>query len=284
MIRNAEPGILGADNKAAVAAMLQAVREVVQGGLPHAGIELLITTQEEVGLRGAKAFAATRLHARHGYVFDHAAPIGAIVTRAPSQFTIYADFTGRPAHAGIAPEQGRSAIAAAARAISEMRLGRLDEQTTASVGVITGGTARNIIPEHCAIEAEARSLDHEKARRTTQAMVDAIQHGASLEECGVETRIVPEYEAYRLRRTDPVVSLAARALEARGHVAELLATGGGADAHVLNARGIECANLSNGMAQIHTAQEHISVADVEEMTHVALALIDGARATAGPST
>ena len=193
-------------------------------------------------------------------MFDHAAPIGAIVTRAPSQFTIYADFSGRPAHAGIAPEEGRSAIAAAARAISEMRLGRLDEQTTASVGVIAGGTARNIIPEHCGFEAEARSLDHEKARRTTQAMVDAIQHGASLEECGVETRIVPEYEAYRLRRTDPVVSLAARALEARGHVVELLATGGGADAHVLNARGIECANLSNGMAQIHTAQEHISVA------------------------
>ena len=277
MIRNAEPGILGADNKAAVAAMLQAVRDVVRGGLPHAGIELVITTQEEVGLRGAKAFDVSQLHARHGYVFDHAGAIGGIVMRAPSQFTIYAEFTGRPAHAGIAPEQGRSAIAAAARAIAEMRLGRLDEQTTASVGVIAGGSARNVVPEHCSIEAEARSLDHEKARRTTQLMVDAIQHGASIEECGVETRIVPEYEAYRLRRSDPVVTLATRALEARGHSVELLATGGGADAHIFNARGIECANLPNGMAQIHTADEHIAVADVEEMVRVALALIDGAR-------
>ena len=137
VIRNARATILGADNKSAVAAMLEAARRVLVEGRPHAGIELLFTPKEEVGLCGAEAFDHTRLHANVGYVYDHAGPIGEVILGAPHAASIDATFRGKAAHAGMYPEEGRSAVAAAARAVADLRLGRLDEETTANVGEIT---------------------------------------------------------------------------------------------------------------------------------------------------
>jgi tripeptide aminopeptidase len=277
IVSNAAAGILGADNKASVAGMLDAVRQIVQEGVPHAGVELVLTAQEEVGLRGAKAFDVERLEARMGYVFDHASPIGGMVLEAPSQYSIDARFIGREAHSGIAPEEGRSAIAAAGRAIAEMRLGRIDDETTANVGLIRGGSARNIVAGQCTLSAEARSLDASKALRQCQAIVDAISHAADAEGCEVETSTIHEYEAYRLRRAEPVVSLAERALRECGYTPEVLRTGGGADSHIFNARGRPCLNLPNGMRAIHTASEAIAVDDVEGIVRIVLALVAGAR-------
>src|SRR5215207_11741441 len=137
VVRNAGGTILGADNKAAVATMLEAARRILAENRPHAGIELLFTSKEEVGLQGAKAFDASRLRADTGFVFDQAAPIGEVVLGAPYARQIEAVIRGRAAHAGMAPEEGRSAIAAASRAIADLRLGRLDDETTANVGLIT---------------------------------------------------------------------------------------------------------------------------------------------------
>ena len=136
VVRNAGGTILGADNKAAVAAMLEAARLILSENRPHAGIELLFTPKEEVGLKGAKAFDAGRLHAEVGFVYDHAAPIGEVMLGAPHARVIEVTMRGKAAHAGIAPEEGRSAIVAAARAITDFRLGRLDDETTASVGLV----------------------------------------------------------------------------------------------------------------------------------------------------
>jgi tripeptide aminopeptidase len=277
VVTNAEDGILGADNKATVAAVLDAVRQVVAHGLPHAGIELVLTAQEEVGLRGAKAFDHDRLHAPLGYVFDHAGAIGGMVLEAPTQYSIDARFIGREAHSGIAPEEGHSAITAAARAIAEMRLGRIDDETTANVGLINGGRARNIVAGGCTISAEARSLVSGKALRQCQAMIDSITHAADAEGCEVETATTHEYEAYRLRRADPVVALAERALIACGYVPEVLRTGGGADSHIFNERGRPCLNIPNGMKAIHTSSEEIAVADVEGIVRIVLALLEAAR-------
>jgi tripeptide aminopeptidase len=279
IVTNAEDGILGADNKATVAAILDAVRQIVLRGLPHAGVELVLTAQEEVGLRGAKAFDHDRLQAGIGYVFDHAAPIGGMVLEAPTQYSIDARFIGREAHSGIAPEQGRSAIAAAARAISEMRLGRIDDETTSNIGLIHGGSARNVVAGQCTVAAEARSLDATKALRQCQAMIDAITHAADAEGCEVETATTHEYEAYRLRRSEPVVVLAEQALTACGYVPEALRTGGGADSHIFNARGRPCLNLPSGMRAIHTSSEAIAVADVEGIVRIVLALVEAARDT-----
>src|ERR671922_123989 len=144
VVRNAGGTILGADNKAAVAAMLDATSRILHDGRPHAGVELLFTPKEEVGLQGAKAFDASMLQAETGFVFDQAAPIGDVILGAPYARQIEVVIHGRAAHAGMAPEEGRSAIVAASRAIADLRLGRLDDETTASVGLISGGTARKL--------------------------------------------------------------------------------------------------------------------------------------------
>ena len=283
IVVNAEDTILGADNKAAVAAMLVAVERIVAEGIDHAGIELVLTPMEEVGLQGAKQFDVSRLHASFGYCYDHAAPIGNIVMAAPTQRTLRLRFVGRAAHSGIAPEQGRSAIAAAARAISDMRLGRIDAETTANVGLIRGGIAGNIIPPECTVMAEARSRDPGRVAELAREMLDAATHAANLHECELESTITSEYEGYRFVRSHPAVRMASAALEACGHAPTSLESGGGADANVFNAAGVACVNLCNGMAEIHTAAEHIAVSDLEAMTAVTLELIAQARSLIIPS-
>lgn len=277
VVRNAAGTILGADNKAAVAAMLVAAARIVREGRLHAGVELLFTPKEEVGLLGAKAFDHTRLRARVGYVYDQASPIGGIVLGAPTQRSLRVRFHGRAAHSGMAPEEGRSAIVAAAKAIADLRLGRIDDETTTNVGLIAGGIARNIVPEWCSFEAEVRSHDDGKVAELVKEMLETIAFAASLAECEVETELEDSYHGYRFRRDDLPVRLAAAALERTGIQPSLGLTGGGADANVFNERGLACANLANGMVAIHTPDEHIAVDDLERMVDVTLALVDAAR-------
>jgi tripeptide aminopeptidase len=278
IVRNAAGTILGADNKAAVAAMLEGVRRVLVEGRRHAGIELLFTPKEEVGLVGAYAFDHTQLRSRLGYVYDQAAPIGVVVLGAPYSRSLEVTFHGRAAHSGMHPEEGRSAIAAAARAIAELRLGRVDEDSTANVGTITGGTATNIVPEWCTFVAEARSHDERKLADLVQEMQDAITFAAGVAECDVETKARKSYRGYRFAKSDRGVALAAAALERCGHSVSYELSGGAADANVFNERGLEIVNLANGMTDIHTPNEHIAVADLEAMVDVTLALVDGALA------
>jgi tripeptide aminopeptidase len=278
-VRNAGGTILGADNKAAVAAMLEAARRIVVENRPHGGIELLFTPKEEVGLRGAAAFDHERLHARVGYVYDHAGPIGEVILGSPYQCKIDATFHGRAAHSGMYPEDGRSAIVAAARAIADLRLGRLDDETTANVGEIRGGTARNIVPEHCSFLAEARCHDEAKLGALVQEMLETITFAAQLAECDVETGVDASARGYRFRRDEEPVRIAVAALERSGLQPRYGLSGGGADANVFNERGLECLNLANGMVDIHTPDERIAVADLERMVDVTLALVEVARAS-----
>jgi tripeptide aminopeptidase len=278
IVVNRHDTILGADNKAAVAVMLAALERLVAGA-PHAGVELVLTPMEEVGLQGAKAFDLTRLHAGLGYCYDHAAPIGNVVVAAPTQKSLELRFLGRAAHSGIAPEEGRSAIAAAARAVADMQLGRIDAATTANVGLIRGGVAGNIVAPECRVWAEARSRDPDRLREQVQAMLDSATYAANLAECELETRIISEYEGYRFSPSHEGVRLAASALSGSGYPVTYIESGGGADANVFNAAGVPCVNVCNGMAEIHTASEHIAVADLEGMLGVTLGLIEAARGT-----
>ena len=276
IVRNAKPTILGSDNKAAVAAMLEATRRLLAENRRHAGLELLFTPKEEVGLLGAAAFDESRLAARVGYVYDQAAAIGEVILGAPSAHQLEITFHGRAAHAGMYPEDGRSAIAAAARAIADLRLGRLDEETSANVGRISGGTARNVVPEWCSFAAEARSHDERKLADLIREMVDTVTFAASLEECEVEAQVSGLSRGYRFRRDDLPVQIAAAALERVGREPSYILSGGGADANVFNERGLQCLNLANGMTDIHTPDERIAVADLHEMVEVTLALVDAA--------
>jgi tripeptide aminopeptidase len=276
MIRNAGGTILGADNKAAVVAMLEGARRVLAENLPHAGIELLFTTREEIGLLGAAEFDHDRLHAHVGYVYDQAGPIGEIVLGAPWSRSLEVTFHGRASHSGMFPEEGRSAIQAAAKAIADLRLGRVDEETTANVGVISGGTAGNIVPEWCTFLAEARCHDEGKLADVVQEMLDAFSFAASECDVEVETRTRKSYNGYRLKRDEPAVRLAAAALERRGYAVTYGLSGGGADANVFNERGRRCVNLANAMTDIHTPDERIAVADLEAMVDVTVALVEEA--------
>jgi len=227
LIRNAGGTILGADNKAAVVQMLEGVRRVLVESLRHAGIELLFTRQEEIGLLGAAAF---------------------------------------------------DAIQAAAKAIADLRLGRIDEETTANVGVIRGGTAGNIVPDMCAFLAEARSHDEAKLAGIVQEMLDACAFAASETECELQTESRKSYRGYRFAKSDDVVRLAADGLGRCGHEVRYGLSGGAADANVFNERGLRCLNLTHGVHDFHSPDERIAVADLEAMVDVTVALIEAARA------
>jgi tripeptide aminopeptidase len=271
-LTNRYEAILGADNKAAVAAFMGVARRFA--GESPVGIEFLFTTCEERALAGAKAFDRARLSADFGFVFDHASPIGELIVAAPSYFRVEAEFHGRAAHAGIRPEDGRSAIVAAAGALGGMELGRLDAETTANAGRIEGGTAANVVAERCRLELEARSIDPDKATRAVERMVDAITDAASDAECDVETRIEEQFRAYRMSRGAPPVAAAAAALGELGIEPQYVTTGGGSDANVFNGAGLPCLNVANGTAQNHEPDESVTVEALEGALDVALTLVE----------
>ncbi|TMM16727.1 MAG: M20/M25/M40 family metallo-hydrolase [Actinobacteria bacterium] len=272
---NANPGILGADNKAAVAVLLALARHLRREGA-GLDVELLFTVGEEAALAGARAFDCSRLRSEVGYVFDHASPIGEVIVASPSHFRVDATFNGVAAHAGIRPEQGRSAILAAAHAIASMRLGRLDEETTANVGSISGGSAMNVVAERCSLVAEVRSLKDERAEQEVAALVARLHEAANLPECecDVDVSVQRTFAGYRLAASRPAVRAAERALLACGHEPVRIASGGASDANVLIAGGLETVNLANGTERNHEPGERVSVRALEDMLEVALALID----------
>jgi tripeptide aminopeptidase len=275
---NAHEAILGADNKAALAVMLEVARRASIEGSP-VGIELLFTVAEEDGLKGAKQADREALRADFGYVFDHASAIGEIVVASPTYYRIGADFHGKAAHAGIRPEDGRSAIVAAAHAVTAMPHGRIDPETTANVGSIRGGVAStNVVAEHCSLLAECRSLDDAKAETTVARIVDALSDGAAAAECDVDLSVEKLFTGYRQRPSSPAVVAAEAALRACGYEPTRIATGGGSDANALEVLGLPCVNLANGTERNHEPTERVSVAALEGMLDVALALLDEAAA------
>jgi tripeptide aminopeptidase len=272
---NRHDAILGADNKAAVAVLLEIARRYSREGAPVA-CDLLFTTSEENGLRGAKAFDLSLLRADFGYVFDHASPIGDLIMAAPTYYRVVATFRGVAAHAGIRPEVGRSAVAAAAKAIEEMTLGRLDGETTANVGRIEGGTATNVVPESCRVEAEVRSLDPEKATKAVGEMIDALTWAASSTETDVDTTVEEQFRAYRIPDSEECVSIAAAALRDCGIEPVYTSTGGGSDANAFEAKGFRCLNIANGTEANHTPNERVTVGALETMLDVTLRLLERA--------
>ncbi len=271
---NANDAILGADNKAALAVMLAVARRVSVEGSP-VGIELLFTVSEEDSLAGAKAFDATRLRSRFGYVFDHATPIGEVITASPTAYRVDAEFHGKAAHAGIRPEDGRSAVLAAARAIAEMPLGRIDRDTTANVGSVHGGVGTtNVVPDRCHVAAECRSLDPARAETAVAGIVDAMYDGAASSECDVDVVSEKTFAGYKVRPSAPELAAAEAALRACGYEPRRIASGGGSDANALQASGFQCICLANGTERAHEPTERVSVTALDGMLDVALVLLE----------
>ena len=273
LLTNRHDAILGADNKAAVVTILGAVRRLVRDGAPPAGIELLFTTREEQGLMGAKSVDMSKLTADFGYVFDHATPIGEIVIGSPTLYSVEARFRGQAAHAGLRPEAGHSAVAAAARGLAAIRIGRLDPETTANVGRIEGGTATNVVAERCYVELETRSLDAERAGQVVTEMVDALTEAASDGECDVETSVERHFQGYRLARTSGPVEVAAAAFRDNDIEPSYIASGSASDANVFNPAGLPVVNVANGTERNHQPDESVTLEALETMLEVTVSLV-----------
>jgi tripeptide aminopeptidase len=243
-----------------------------------AGVALLFTVGEEVALAGAKEFEVGILRSRLGYTFDSASPVGGVVVASPTHYRIVAELRGVAAHAGVRPEMGRSAILAAARAIASMRLGRIDSQTTANIGMIHGGSAANIVPDRCRVLGEARGLEASRAEQIASEIVECLTDAANDPECECDLDITMErqFDGYRVRPSSAEVTLAFGALRDCGYEPRPTASGGGSDANALRARGLNVLNLANGTERNHEPSERVSTAALEGILDVAFALVERA--------
>jgi tripeptide aminopeptidase len=268
--------ILGADNKAAVTVLMEMAARYAEAAPPALGVELLFTVAEEQGLRGAHVFDLEQLASPYGFVLDHASPIGEIITAAPTHKGLRAEFTGLESHAGMQPEEGRSAIAAAAAAVGAMELGRLDEATTANVGVISGGSSNNVVPGSCVVTGEARSVEAGRAEAVTMAMIEACQWAAGEHRCDVDVEVDDHFRGYRVKPSSPALPVARAAMERVGVAPVERATGGGSDANAFRARGYEALLLANGTVGPHTNDESVAAADLERMLEICLTVVEEA--------
>jgi len=264
VIGSAGETILGADDKAGIAEIFEAVRSAAV----RPPVEIVITREEEIGLHGAKNLDISLVSAKMGFVVD-GEDAATIVIGGPTHISLDIEIIGRAAHAGMEPEKGISAIRVAAAAISRMPLGRIDEETTANVGTIHGGMIRNGIPERVTIQAECRSLNDEKAMRQAETMRQAFEQATKEAGAQVEIRTDLEYRATRTAKDAPVVKLAQEAIRAAGLTPHLEVITGGTDALVLTGRGIDTVVLGYGGSAAHTTQEQVT----EEALKASMAVI-----------
>lgn len=265
--------VLGADCKASIAAILEGIRAVQEAGAPLPNLELLLTWGEEGAHTGAKALDTAGLRSAVCFTLDAAAPVGTVITSAPAYHAIKASFRGRAAHAGVSPESGINALVAASRAIARMPLGRIDEETTANIGLIRGGTGRNTVPELVEIEGEARSRDNAKLAAQIEAMTAAMREEAGRVGTTLELTVTPQYQAYSLPADSPAVVMASKATQRLGLPVRLAATGGGSDANEFNVKGLPSVVLGSGMVAPHTLQEHIAISDLVLLSRLVVELI-----------
>ncbi|AJD91382.1 hypothetical protein JMA_20650 [Jeotgalibacillus malaysiensis] len=260
--------ILGADDKAGIAAMIEMIHQLKEHNIKHGDIQFIITAGEESGLVGAKALDPSYVTAKYGYAVDSDGQVGNIIVAAPTQAKIKAVIHGKTAHAGVAPEKGVSAITIASKAIANMELGRLDEETTANIGRFEGGSATNIVCDRVDVLAEARSLVPEKMEKQAAAMKKAFEDAA--EEMGgkAEVEIQVMYPGFKFGEKDHVVQLAKRAAKEIGRTSELLTSGGGSDANVIAGMGVPTVNLAVGYEEIHTTNERMPVEELVKLSEL----------------
>jgi tripeptide aminopeptidase len=278
VVRSDGRTVLGADDKAAVAALLLVLRDLGREA-PAADVEFVFTAGEEIGLQGARALELADLRSRVVCVFDSEGAPGTVICSAPTLKAVVARFRGAAAHSGIEPEQGRSAVVAAARAVAAMALGRLDDQSTANVGLIGGGSAVNVVPEHCAVHAEVRSRDEVLLAHHLTRMVDACTLAAAEVGVDVDLDIQEHFRGYRWDDGSLPLRLVDAALADAGIEARHVAGGGGSDSNVFNARGLAAVTLGVGFERVHSPHESMRVDRLHQLYALAHAIVRAAART-----
>jgi len=265
--------ILGGDDKAGIAILIETIRAIKEAHLPRLPFDLVFTTCEEIGLRGAKALDISLVRAKEGYALDSSG-VDLLITGAPAANHFHFTITGAAAHAGLHPERGINAIQLAAQCLADLQLGRLDEETTANIGRITGGTATNIIPESVLVEGEVRSHSQEKLAAFSQQIKDTVQTtidnwspgpGAQLGP-GVLPRLdfhlTQEYPAMHIDRNAPILQRVDKAAARLQREIRYERAGGGSDANIFNAKGLQTAIIGIGMDHVHSTEESIDLRDM----------------------
>jgi len=266
--------ILGADDKAAIAALLEALHIIKENNIPYGDIEIVFSICEEIGLKGAKNLDISSLNAQMGFVLDAGGQVGKIITTAPSQNSLEITIFGKSAHAGSNPEEGINAIQVAGFALSRMKLGRIDEETTANIGVISGGKATNIVPDEVTLKGEVRSRDGGKLEKCTEQIKKIIEDTAQEFKAKAKVKINEEYQCYNLSPDDQVIKIAMKALKNMGLQPELCPSGGGSDANIFNKKGLPSAVLSVGMEKVHTVDEYIFVKNLKNSAEYILSIVN----------
>ncbi|MET3682405.1 tripeptide aminopeptidase [Alkalibacillus flavidus] len=264
--------VLGADDKAGLAGIIEMIRSLKEQSLEHGDIQLVITVGEESGLVGARALDASLLKASYGYAVDSNGLVGNMIVAAPTQAKLDITSRGKKAHAGVAPEEGVSAITLAAKAVSKMPLGRIDEETTANIGRIEGGQATNVVCDEAHILAEARSLEPSKLDEQIENMREACR--LAEEEIGgsIEIDVYHTYPGYKHEDGEDVVEVAKRAAKQIGRDSDLLSSGGGSDANIIAGYGIPTVNLCVGYENIHTTDERMPVSELVKIAELLTAI------------
>ena len=265
--------ILGADDKAAIAALLEVLHIIKENNISCGDIEILFTICEEIGLKGAKNLDISELKSQIGFILDAGGRAGRIITTAPSQNSLEIIIHGKSAHAGANPEEGINAIQVAGFALSRMKLGRIDEETTANIGVISGGNATNIVPAKVTLKGEVRSRDGGKLEKCTEQIKKITEDTAQEFKAKAEVKVNEEYHCYNLSPDDQVVKIAIKAVKDIGLQPELCPSGGGSDANVFNKKGFPSVVLSVGMEKVHTVEEYILIENLKNTAEYVLSII-----------
>lgn len=265
--------ILGADDKAGIAALFEMARRLKEQSIEHGTIQFIITAGEEDGLVGAKELDPNHIIAKYGFAVDSDGKVGGIVTAAPYQAKIIAKIFGKTAHAGVAPEKGISAITLAAKAIADMKLGRIDHETTANIGRFEGGKATNIVCDEVLIIAEARSIQKEKLDQQTQHMKETFESVSEKLGGRAEVDVQLMYPGFSVNESDRVVQVAKEAVEAIGRTPQLGVSGGGSDANIISSFGIPTVNLSVGYEEIHTTKERMPIEELEKLADLLVEIV-----------
>lgn len=269
--------ILGGDDKGGIAAILEAIRYIKENSIPHGDIEVAFTICEEDGMFGAKNMDYSWLKSKIAYVLDSSGDIGKVIVRAPAQIKIHTEIIGKATHAGIAPEMGISAIQVAARAIEKMKLLRIDEETTANIGIISGGSATNIVCDKVKISMEARSLKRSKVEAQAKHMLECIDSACTEYGAVHETQQYLSYPEFNISKDSEAIKLVTSALKRLGIEAGFESTGGGSDTNIMSGKGIQAVTLAIGMTNVHTTSESIAISDMDKTAELVASLIQEAR-------
>jgi tripeptide aminopeptidase len=254
--------VLGADDKSALAQILEALAVVQENNLPHGDVEIVFTSAEEKGLHGAKNLDFKRIRSRHALVLDSSGSVGKIVVAAPTHITYKMRISGKAAHAGIEPEKGINAIRVAAEVISAVPDGRIDSGTTANIGIITGGTATNVVPKEVVIHGELRGHNAKTLHKAKQTIYCTAREIVKTNKAAIHIADYEEYQSFRIDKSDRFLHFVEEIMKDCSITPSQVVTGGGSDANIFNKRGIKTINLSTGMQKVHSNEEFILIKDL----------------------